>query len=237
VQEANEEFYGTLKIGIIPTIAPFILPHILPKILSKYPKVDFRIYEITTNDIVKRIKLRELDVGVLSTPLKDEALVEQKLFVEDFMVYDASGTRKNNSKYHIEDIDTSKLWLLEESHCMANQIGQICHLKKLENFHSNLTFSSGSILSLLEVVHSNKGITLLPRLATLNEQLINPDFLFPIYNPVPAREIGLVTYKNFMKKKLLSILADEINLAIKPKLPKRQKQDIIKPFDQSALSI
>jgi len=230
IQEENEEFFGTLKIGIIPTLAPFLLPLILPKILTQYPKVDFRIHEITTGEIIHRIKLRSLDVGVLSLPIKDDALTQKSLFKEDFLVYDTRGKSNKKAKYEIKDIDVSRLWLLEESHCLTSQIGKICHLKQKQNVNTNLKFNSGSILSLLEIVHINQGITLLPMLATLNKNIINESFIYPIKNPIPARDIGFVTYKSFIKKRLLTILENEIKLAIAPFNTEKSKQKIIAPF-------
>jgi len=229
VQETNAQFYGILKIGIIPTLAPFLLPLILPKLLKEYPKVDFRIYEVTTHEIVQRLKLRELDVGVLSLPIQDDVLVEKSLFKEEFLVYDTRTSIKKKKTYQINDIDVTRLWLLEESHCLSSQIGKICHLKKKQNIHSNLMFNSGSILSLIELVHLHKGITLLPRLATMNKNIIDPSFLHPLKSPVPARDIGLVTFKSFVKKRLFKLLENEIISAVKPLIGKRN-HNIIKPF-------
>ncbi len=231
IQETKEEFYGTLNIGIIPTIAPFLLPLFLDNILKSYPKVNFSIHEITTNEIAKRIKLRELDIGILSLPLNDKEFIQKTLFTEDFLVYDASSSySKNKKKYKINDIDVSRLWLLEESHCMTNQIEKICHLRKKRKTSNNLVYNSGSILSLLELVNMNKGITLLPRLASLRKNLIEEKFIYHMEHPIPAREIGIITHQNFSKKRLLDILEKEIKTAVKPYLSKSKKVKVIKPF-------
>ena len=230
IQETKEAFYGTLHIGIIPTIAPFLLPLFLDKILSRYPNVNFSIHEITTNDIANRIKTREIDIGILSLPLNDKELIQKSLFTEDFLVYDVSNPTIRNKKYRITDIDVSRLWLLEEGHCMTNQIEKICHLRKKRKASNNLIYNSGSILSLLELVNMNKGITLLPRLASLRKNLINEKFMFQMENPVPAREIGIITHPNFTKKRLLAILEKEITTAVKPFLKPRKNIRVIKPF-------
>jgi len=230
IQEINEDFFGTLRIGIIPTLAPFLLPLILPKLLNEYPKLEFQIFEITTQEIVNRINLRELDVGVLSLPIKNEKLIEKSLFKEDFLVYDTRDYINKKDKYKIDDIDVSRLWLLEESHCLSSQIGKICHLKKQHNTNSNLIYNSGSVLSLLELVHINKGITLLPRLATLQKHIVNQKYLYKLRSPIPARDIGLVTHKSFVKKKLLGILEKEIKLAVKPIIGNVGKRKMIGPF-------
>ncbi len=230
IQQTNKEYFGTLKIGIIPTLAPFLLPLILPKLIQKHPKVEFRIFEITTHDIVHKLKLKELDIGVLSLPVHIDGLIEKSLFKEDFLIYDTRGTHHKKFKYTIQDIDVSRLWLLEESHCLSSQIGRICHLKNQESYMSNLTFSSGSILSLLELVHINKGITLLPRLATLQKHVVNPNYIYPLKNPVPVRDIGLLTHKNFLKTSMQAMLEKEIKLAVNPLLKKSVKYKVIAPF-------
>ncbi len=229
IHQTNEEFFGTFKIGIIPTLAPFLLPLLLPSILSKYPKVDFHFSEITTNEIVNKIRLRELDVGVLSLPIEDENLIQKTLFVEDFLVYDSRGKSQKKSNYAVKDIDISRLWLLEESHCITSQIGKICHLKKKQKLESNLIFNSGSILSLLEVVRINEGLTLLPKLATLNKDLIRNEKIFQIKSPTPAREIGVISHKSFVKKNLLKLLEEEIKSVVNPHLKSKKTQQLIEP--------
>jgi len=230
VQETKEEMYGTLSIGIIPTLAPFLLPLFLDKLVSTYKEIKFSIYEITTSEIIKRLKRRDLDIGILSTPIMDSSLTQKKLFTEDFMIYDASENIKTSKRYKIKDIDISRLWILEESHCLTNQIGTICQLKKKRTIGNNLVFNSGSILSLLELVNSNKGITLLPRLATINKKLIDHKRVYKIETPVPAREIGIVTHPNFAKKRILSVLEKEILTSVKPKLGKGKNRKVINPY-------
>ncbi len=230
LQQTKEEFYGTLNIGIIPTVAPFLLPLFLEGLIEKYPQVNFGIHEITTNEIVARIKTRTLDIGILSLPVSEKDLVQKGLYLEDFLIYDASKQSVSKKTYQINDIDINRLWLLEESHCLTSQIEKICHLKRKSRISGNLIYNSGSILSLLELVNMNKGITLLPRLATLKKNLIDKRFIHDIQKPIPVREIGLITHANFAKKRLLHLLEEEIVQAIKPILNPPKKVKIIKPY-------
>lgn len=230
IQRTKEEFYGTLKIGIIPTLAPFLLPLFLDKLITNYPNINFSISEITTQQIVDQIRLRELDIGILSLPLDEKGLQQKNLFKEEFLIYDARENTRESSKYTIKDIDANRLWLLEESHCLTNQIEKICQLRKQRKASNNLTFSSGSILSLLELVNMNKGLTLLPKLATRHKNLINPLCIHHFEQPIPVREVGVITHPNFAKKRLLNILEKEIQSAVEPVLDKGEDIRVIKPF-------
>ncbi len=227
--ETKSEFHGTLKIGIIPTLAPFLLPLFLDKINVKYPNLNLEINEITTHEIQNKLKLREIDVGLISIPIVDKELDQTHLFREEFLVYDTRGQSPKSKRYKIDEIDISKLWLLEESHCLTSQIGKICELKNDWKSEGNVKLLSGSILSLLELVKLKKGITLLPKLATLSD-MIEKEFIFNLERPVPVREIGIVTLKNFLKKKLFDILKAEIVGSISSVLKPDKNSIDIKPF-------
>ncbi len=229
VQETKDQMHGTLSIGIIPTVAPFLLPLFLDRLVSQYQNIKFSIFEITTNEIIQRIKNKELDVGILSIPITDKDLHQTTLYTEEFFVYDASVKNKSTKKFKIEEIDLSRLWLLEESHCLSHQIDQICHLKKKRSISNNLSYNSGSLLSLLELVNINKGLTLLPKLAIRNEKLVNKKMVYSFKSPSPAREIGLVTHPDFVKKRILNVLESEIKKSVKPILNKNKKVFIVKP--------
>jgi len=232
IQETTEEFHGTFSIGIIPTLAPFLLPLFLNELVANNPKVNFRINEITTVEIVDRVKKRELDIGILSLPIQEKELVQKTLFHEDFLIYDANQPllSKKKKRFKIKDIDINRLWLLEESHCLSNQVENICQLRQKRKLSNNLTYNSGSILSLLELVNINSGITILPRLAALNENLINDDFIYKLEEPVPVREVGIISHQNFSKKRLLSVIDNQICESVKPFLKTTKKYRVIKPY-------
>jgi len=230
VQETKNEFHGTLKIGIIPTLAPFLLPLILDNLIQAYPNIVFNINEITTNEILNRLKTRDIDIGILSLPIEDSEFLQTSLFKEDFLVYDAGNASRKNKKYKIKDIDISRLWLLEEGHCLSSQIGKICHLKKKQIANGKLVFNSGSILSLLELVNANKGITLLPRLATTHSNIVDQKWVHNLQSPVPVRDIGLVTHKSFLKRRLFTLLEMEILQSVNPILKKLRNSKVIDPF-------
>ena len=198
--------------------------------VKKFPNIEFNILEITTDEIIHKLKLREIDLGILSLPIKDKEIFSISLFKEEFVVYDTSATSKQNKKYTISEIDVNRLWLLEESHCLSNQIEKICHLRNKSRAKSNLVFKSGSILTLLKLIHQSNGITLLPKLATQQTNLIKKKYVYDIESPIPVRDIGIATHINFNKKRILDVLKKEIVKAVKPKLGQSKNYQVIKPF-------
>jgi len=215
VREIKEIEEGHIRLACIPTVAPFLFPMSLDKISQSFSKVDFNIYELTTENIVRDLINGKIDIGIVSLPLNDKHLEEHHLYDESFYIYDY-GSKNKTKKYKVSDIDINRLWILEEGHCMRNQIGKICNLKQKKRMNGNLTYNCGSINTLIEMVHKNKGITLLPQLAIDNNQNIVRDHIHSFKGTALVRKIGIVVHKNFARRRflgqLIQILKESVNI-------------------------
>jgi len=221
---------GEISIACIPTVSPYLYPLILDKLSNQFHKVNFTIHELTTESIIEDITSGIIDLGIVSIPLENKQLVEYELYDEDFLLYDC-GNNKKNSSYKISEIDLERLWLLEEGHCLRNQVGKICELRQQKKINGNLIYSCGSIFTLIEMVKKNKGVTLLPRLAISNNKQLAKSAIFPLLSPVPIRKIGIITHKHFIKTRILRQVINTITEAVKPYIPELDKGgQMIRPF-------
>ncbi|CAN5916234.1 hydrogen peroxide-inducible genes activator [soil metagenome] len=228
VGEHKNEVRGELRLGIIPTVAPFLLPLFLNDFLEKYPQLKIIITELTTELIVEKLQRGELDAGILATPLQVEALREIPLYNEEFVVYASGQPDLLRKKYVLPaDLDLKRLWLLKEGHCLRSQIVSLCELKKQERPYANLEYEAGSIDSLKRLVESNKGITILPELAVLDFTEKEKEALRFFKRPVPVREISLVTYRHYIKERLLQILQEEIVAKVSPLVGRPESFQVI----------
>lgn len=230
VKQVENEVKGELRIGIIPTLAPYLLHLFLPRLLENYPELHIKLKEMHTEHIVDALRRDQLDVGLLATPYEAEDLKAHPLFYEKLLVFVSDKDPAIGHDYVLpSEIDLERLWLLEEEHCLRSQIMNLCSLKK-KSFDTNaLEFEAGSIETLLRMVEMNSGITIIPELtaATFTEsrrkQLRNFKF------PEPVREISMVTYRHFIKARLLNALETEIKAAVLPMLSTKDKgQKIVK---------
>ncbi|TYP97322.1 LysR family hydrogen peroxide-inducible transcriptional activator [Tenacibaculum adriaticum] len=230
VQELKGEMVGELKIGIIPTIAPYLLPLFLTNFASVFPKVKMIIKEMTTSEIQKSLKIRTIDVGVLALPLEDDDLNEFNLYSEPFLLYDCSDEILN-TKVSINKLDYSKLCLLQKGHCLRTQVQRICDLSnKFSKTDVNFEFESGSMDSLLRITEARKGMTILPYLASINLTDETAKKIVEFESPVPVRQVGLITYKFFVKKKLLNKLIEVIQNSVSDYIPKTDDYRVLKPI-------
>src|SRR5215470_9943237 len=57
---------GTLRIGVIPTIAPYLLPHVVPALRKAYPQLTFIWIEDKTETLVRSVNHGLLDSALLA---------------------------------------------------------------------------------------------------------------------------------------------------------------------------
>lgn len=222
------ELKGELRIGVIPTVAPYLLPVFLKEFLKKYQKIKVKISEFTTENIIEKLEKNLLDVGVLATPLNNSSILEQHLYNEEFVVYASNGEKVLNKKYLLtEDINLNHLWLLEEGHCMRSQIVNLCELKKKEVTNNNLEYEAGSIDSLVKMVDQNEGITIIPELAAIHLSRKQKNNIRQFKAPAPVREISLVTYRHFVKNRMLEALKQEIIENVENLVSQKKNQRVI----------
>jgi LysR family hydrogen peroxide-inducible transcriptional activator len=228
VRERKGEMIGDLRLGIIPTVAPYLLPLFLNSFLQQYPGIRLKVTELTTEAIVDRLKKHLLDAGILVTPLDDTGIFEQPLFYEEFVVYVSPAEEAYRKRYVLaDDIDVRHLWLLEEGHCMRSQIMHLCELKTQMQEDNNFHYEAGSIETLKKMVETKNGITILPALALQDLSSQQLKMVRHFKAPVPVREVSLVTHRNFVKKRLLDALREEILLAVPQDMQHKDERAVV----------
>jgi len=227
ISSQQQDVVGELKVGIIPTVAPYLLPRVIASMMEKYPDLKLLIWEYTTEDIIHHLKTGILDCGILATPLGDSSVEETPMYYENFVTYISKNSKLYKKKtIDANDLEDENIWLLNEGHCMRSQVLNICRSTK-QNRLQGLTYNTGSVETLIRMVDMNNGATLLPELAL--EELSNKQLskVRHFKSPEPVREISLVTHKNFIKKRMLNALKEEI-LAIIPKtMRQKKKKDVV----------
>jgi len=224
-QELKGEVKGSLSISVIPTIAPFLLPRFLPNFARQFPDLQVDVREQNTSEIIRHLHRRELDIGILSTPVQEEELVEHHLYDEPFVYFNMQQEEKGTVRS--KNIDVSRLCLLEEGHCMRTQILELCDFYEKElNEHLNFRFRAGSVHSLLRFVIANRASTLLPYLAALELDAEHQTKVSHFEAPMPYRQVGLVVHRHFVKDKLRKHLQHDIQEAILPLLEMQTDEGI-----------
>ena len=139
-------------------------------------------------------------------------------------------SRERSSKTTLKgsDLDLADIWILNEGHCMRNQVINLCGERKKDNAKARFEYQTGSVETLKRIVEQDDGITILPELAVMDMGDDQMDLVRYFKSPEPVREISMFTHRHFVKKKLIKTLADEIMETVPNKMRKKDKRDVIK---------
>ncbi|MDY3979866.1 MAG: hydrogen peroxide-inducible genes activator [Tidjanibacter sp.] len=202
---------GKIRLGVIPTVAPYILPDLFVELGRRSPDIELRVSEMRTSVIIDKLRLAELDMALLTTPLGHDDLLEVPLYYEKFVAY----VSPSEPLYALSEIGTHSmpskhLWVLQEGHCLRNQVFNFCNHQS----DYSAVYEAGSIDTLVRIVDRNGGYTVIPEMhaALLTaEQQLN---LRPLVSPEPVREISLVIRRDYVREGLLNALAEAIKQVI-----------------------
>jgi LysR family transcriptional regulator, hydrogen peroxide-inducible genes activator len=224
ISDQKDILTGELRIGIIPTLAPYLLPPLYKYVREKYPQIDLIISEALTEEIIHELKHNRLDCGIVVTPLKDPSIKEDILFYEELFVYVSKKNSLIDKKYVLaKDLDPTQLWVLEEGHCFRSQILNLCELRKSSDFH----FKTGNIETLKRMVDKSDGITILPELAVMEFGKSELKLVKRLREPTPAREVSLVTHRDYVKSKLIQTLKEGIMNIVPLQMQKLQNKKVV----------
>jgi LysR family transcriptional regulator, hydrogen peroxide-inducible genes activator len=219
-QEKNE-LHGNYNLAVIPTIAPYVIPLFLKDFSDHYGKVNLKISEMKTDEILLALKNDAIDAGLLVTPLREKGVQEKVLFYEPLYLFiNEEHALSKKNQIHEKDIDGKELWLLSEGHCFRDQMINICTQKGQNDIFKNVEFESGDFETLIQLVKKNGGYTILPYLA--KELLMNKQshLVKAFASPQPVREVSLVAAKNPLKQDIFAV----VEQVIKRNLPKELSQ-------------
>lgn len=198
LMDAARLFEGSLpdsvRIGAIPTIAPFLFSELYADLKKKFPATTPRFDEEVTERLEKAIGSGEIDVGILATPITDTLLDEITLFDEPFLLAVPAKHRltKKTSPITPEDLTSDQLLLLKDTHCLKDQVIQFCATHRVAS--GSHQSAASSISTLLALVRSNLGISLIPRMATGKLTNLTGISCLPV-TPPPSRRIRIVFRK------------------------------------------
>mgnify|MGYP000277116694 CR=1 FL=1 len=229
IEDEKLDVHGDIRIGVIPTVAPYLVPLFVSNFIEQYPQVNLQISEWTTDRLLEGLKRDEIDIGILATPLEEEGIKEIPLFYEQFQVY----TSHRHELYEANVIDSTALgqdglWILNEGHCFRTQMLEICNLNRSERFNNKVLYESGSLEALKKMVDKRGGYTLLPELFSLDLNKDDRSKLRSFSDPVPSREISLVTKISYAKAKTLEALHQEILRSLPPILLSQKNTEVVK---------
>jgi LysR family hydrogen peroxide-inducible transcriptional activator len=197
---------GPLRLGVIPTIAPFLLPRLLPKLRKSYPKLDVYLTEDQTQRIHSKLLDGDLDALLLALPFDLRSTESMSLFKDHFyLAVRENSKRVTPDNYRFSRLDEESILLLEDGHCLRDHALAAC---KIRNSEKVSRFAASSLLTLVEMVDADLGITFLPEMARNSSLLRNTRVkMYPLDNR-SYRTIGLAWRKGSARAEEFQLLGN-----------------------------
>jgi LysR family hydrogen peroxide-inducible transcriptional activator len=159
----SRPLHGTLQLGIIPTIAPFLLPRVLPALRKSYPELRLFLHEDLTERLHQQLLEGALDAVLLALPYDLTGIETLDLFEDKFRLAARAGTTLVDPQhYRFNRLHAGSVLLLREGHCLREHTIEAC---KIRDSTKTSRFSASSLLTLIEMVDADLGITFLPEMA------------------------------------------------------------------------
>ena len=180
---------GTLRLGVIPSVAPYVLPGLLAELKAAYPLLELHVRETQTKPLLDELSDGKLDVLLLALPVTGAECTTLPLFDDRFLLAVPQGyPLAARIKATREMVAGERLLLLEEGHCLRDQALAYCDLKQVNTVN---TFGVSSLATVAGMVAAGHGITLLPEVCLDVEAHGRGVRVVRFVAPEPFRTLGL----------------------------------------------
>jgi LysR family hydrogen peroxide-inducible transcriptional activator len=206
---AGQPLSGSLRLGVIPTIAPFLLPAALPPLRARYPRLRLYLREDQTERLLERLRAAELDMALIALPYDTGELAVRRLFKDEFwFVARTDDPLTSGKEVAVRGLRAAHIVLLEEGHCLRDHAIAACGARAA---NPEAMVEATSLHTLLQMVEGGLGATLLPEM-TLKAGILDGTGLVarPFSTQVPARTIALVARPTSAHRRDFDLLADFI---------------------------
>ena len=188
--DLSGELVGPVRIGVIPTMAPYLLPTLVRELHRRHPRAEPVLTEERTDDLVRRIELGELDLGLLAAPVPSDALAATALATDEFHLamgedhpYAGEGPLPSGVLAGLPVL------LLEDGQCLRDQAMDVC---ATAGAPTEGAIQGTSLTTLCQMVSAGGGVTLLPASALEVEARPGSGLCTrPIRDPRPSRTVVL----------------------------------------------
>jgi LysR family transcriptional regulator, hydrogen peroxide-inducible genes activator len=210
---------GRLTLGVIPSLAPYLLPKLLPLLQQRYPELRLELRESQTRQLVAEVCSGALDAALLALPAGHRDLDAIALFDDEFLLaVPADDPRPETATVAVDEIDQSRLILLEDGHCLRDQALAFCATARNRAIHmggpGTATFGASSLTTVIQMVAGGYGLTLIPQIAAEIERRDTRVKFLRLRRPQPGRSIGLVFRKTSPRRCDFEGLGDVVKAGI-----------------------
>jgi LysR family transcriptional regulator, hydrogen peroxide-inducible genes activator len=209
VQSSGKPLSGEMRMSVIPTIAPFLLPRMLPRLRRERPSLRLFLREEPSAAAMESLHHGRADCVLLALPYPTGEVDKETIELDAFFVaFPKDDPRDPPDEIPPSLIDQHRLLLLEDGHCLKDQVLGACNRPELR---ASVAMIGTSLHTLVQMVDNGLGVTMLPEMA-VDAGILNGTNIVarPLKAPNANREIVLIWRKNSPRADEFRLLAEEL---------------------------
>jgi len=209
-QSGRNQLVGTLRLGVIYTVAPYLLPDLIPALHDRAPLMPLDIEENLTENLEQALKSGRIDAAIVALPFAPPGLITEFLYEEPFQVVVPS-THKWAKRKSVrpDELAGEHTILLNVGHCFRDQVLESCPELNRADAHVPRT---NSLETVRNMVASGLGISVLPRDAltpSYHSRMVVP---VPFANPAPTRRVALAYRRSFPRPAAMAAIHEAVTV-------------------------
>jgi LysR family hydrogen peroxide-inducible transcriptional activator len=215
-RQQSDPLQGTVRIGVIPTVCPYLLPDIAPGLRQTLPKLHLIWSEDKTQPLLDQIEAAAIDGAILALDPRVEHLEYAVIGDDPFVLAAAPNHRlaRHHGRASPDVLEGETVFLLEDGHCFRDQALAVCGTTGANESDLKAT----GLATLVQMVGSGDGVTLLPQLAVPVENRRGQLTVRAFKSPAPMRRLVMAWRKGSAMRRPLEAVA----AAIRKSWPKRR---------------
>jgi len=203
-QAGRNQLAGSLKLGVIYTVAPYLLPDLVPVLRKLAPQMPLELEENLTEVLEAELKRGRLDAAIVALPFDPPGVTTVFLYEEPFQVVVPNDHKWAKRKsVHPDELAGEHAILLNVGHCFRDQVLDACPELNRQGVP---TARTNSLETVRNMVASGLGVSVLPRDALTpkyHSRLVVP---VPFAKPVPSRRVVLAYRKSFPRPEAIEVV-------------------------------
>ena len=200
----RNQLVGSLKLGVIYTVAPYLLPDLIPVLHLRAPEMPLELEENLTEVLEVELKSGRLDAAIIALPFAPPGVATVFVYEEPFQVVVPSEHKWAKRKsVHPDELVGEHAILLNVGHCFRDQILDACPELNRQDVP---TARTNSLETVRNMVASGLGVSVLPRDALTPKYHSNLVVPVPFTKPAPSRRIALAWRKSFPRPQAIEAL-------------------------------
>lgn len=208
-ERAADPSSGTVRLGVLPTISPYLIPNITSHLRKAFPRLRILWSEETTDALLKKLEEGELEGAVLALEA-DLGDIEREVIATDPFVLVTRPEHPlaaTSSPASTAELRNEEVLLLTEGNCFREQALELCDSARAKESE----FRATSLCTLVQMVSSSGGITLIPSIAVDLEAKRAGLHVRPLASSSARRTIALVWRKGTSIGELLRAIAKVVH--------------------------